>query len=410
MIVNQATTALNQKIVIFGAGKIGRSFIGQLFSAGGFDVVFIDISLQVINELNRRGKYEVVIKSETEELIIVVRNVRGVYARDKGQVEKEINEARIMAVSVGINALPHIMPSIAAGLLRRYTRCKSDTIDIIIAENMRNATQYFREQLGKYLPVGYPLEHLVGLVEASIGKMVPIMPKKLEQEDILRVFAEPYNTLILDKYAFKKPAPDINGLAPKENMKAWVDRKLFIHNLGHAATAYWGYFYNPSLQYIWEVLEIPRIFSIVRGTMLQAAALLVKKYPDEFTIVDLISHVDNLLFRFRNKALGDTIYRVGCDLPRKLGYSDRLTGAVRMAISLNMPYNKILESLIAGCHFKAKDEEGNIYPGDIEFFKIYNQGVAEVLRTICTLDERMYPQVFLEAEQINYNLLSSNVP
>ena len=30
-----------EKIVIFGAGKIGRSFIGQLFSRSGYEVILI---------------------------------------------------------------------------------------------------------------------------------------------------------------------------------------------------------------------------------------------------------------------------------------------------------------------------------------------------------------------------------
>ncbi|MDD4107679.1 MAG: hypothetical protein PHH93_03055 [Prolixibacteraceae bacterium] len=394
---------LKNKIVIFGAGKIGRSFIGQLFSTGGFEVVFADISLPLIKELNSRGEYEVVIKSETEESIIV-KNVRGVDAGNEKEVAKEISDAALLAVSVGLNALPHIIPLIAAGLKERYRVSKSDAIDIIIAENMRNVAEYLEKNLEKYLPEDYPIKKLVGFVETSIGKMVPIMPEKIEQEDILRVFAEPYNTLILDKKGFKNPIPEIKGLSPKENMKAWVDRKLFIHNLGHAATAYWGYFYDPQFPYTWEVLEVPRIYYAVRTTMMQAAALLEKKYPEEFTIIDLTNHVDELLNRFRNKALGDTIYRVGCDLIRKLGPEDRLAGAIRLALSLKMPYNQILKALIAGCHFRAKDEKGFMHPSDVKFISIYEAGIDEVLKSVCKFDEVIHAGIFREAQEIENKL------
>ena len=389
----------NKKIIIFGGGKIGRSFIGQLFSAGGFEVVFVDISLSIIDALNKKGKYEVVIKSDIDTSIIV-ENVRGVDARNVKLVAQEITDASILAVSVGLNALPHIIPLIAEGLKERYKLNNSSAIDIIIAENMRNAAQYFNEQLSKYLPENYPLNDLTGLVETSIGKMVPIMSEKIEKEDALRVFAEPYNTLILDKKAFKNPIPDIKGLAPKENMKAWVDRKLFIHNLGHAATAYWGFFHDSRFQYIWEALEVPRIFSTIRDTMLQSAALLLRKYHEEFTIEQLTDHIDDLLSRFRNKALGDTIYRVGCDLMRKLGPEDRLAGAIRLAISFNMPYDKILKALIAGCEFRAKDERGEMHPSDIQFIKIYEKGITEVLKMVCGFDEINYKQIITESELI----------
>jgi mannitol-1-phosphate 5-dehydrogenase len=391
---------LNNKIIIFGAGKIGRSFIGQLFSTGGFEVVFADIALPVINELNRRKKYEVVIKSDDKKEVIVVHNVRAIDTRNSELIAKEISEARILAVSVGKNALPAIFPLLAQGIIRRYNNNKSDAIDIIIAENMLDASVYFKKELQNYLPPDFPINQFVGLIETSIGKMVPIVPKKSEEEDILRVFAEPYNTLILDKKAFRKPIPEIKGLSPKENIKAWVDRKLFIHNLGHAATAYWGYYNNPLHHYVWEALEIPGIFKTVRKTMLQAANLLVKKYPDEFTPGELTEHVDDLLRRFQNRALGDTIYRVGCDLQRKLGPDDRLAGAIKLAVSLSLPYDNILKTLIVGCHFRARDENGLLFPGDETFIEIHRSGITEVLKRVCGFDENNYPQILEEGQQI----------
>ena len=91
--------------------------------------------------------------------------------------------------------------------------------------------------------------------------------------------------------------------------------------------------------------------------MVQSSEILLKKYPGEFSQEDLIVHIDDLLTRFQNKALGDTIFRVGSDLFRKLGPEDRLSGAIRSAISFNTPYDKILFALVCGCHFRAKDEE-----------------------------------------------------
>jgi mannitol-1-phosphate 5-dehydrogenase len=193
--------------------------------------------------LNFRKSYNVIIRSEREEIINIT-NVRGVYGNDTSAVVFEVVTAGLVAISVGLHGLSSIIPLLAKGLERRFTIDQHSALDIIIAENMRNGDAFFREELGKIMPKDYPLNQLVGLVETSIGKMVPIMHKKDMDEDILQVLAEPYNTLILDKKAFKNPIPQIQSIAPKENMKAWVDRKLFIHNLGHAATAYIGYLNN----------------------------------------------------------------------------------------------------------------------------------------------------------------------
>jgi mannitol-1-phosphate 5-dehydrogenase len=305
-----------------------------------------------------------------------------------------------VAVSVGINGLDKVIPLLAKGLVERQEAGNNNALDIIIAENMRNGDEYFRTELKKYLPQNYPFEELVGLVETSIGKMVPIMQKKHLEEDIIQIFAEPYNTLILNKKGFKNPIPDIKGLAPKENMKAWVDRKLFIHNLGHSTAAYIGYLYNPEFVYLYEALAVPHVIKNVRATMLQSADILIKKYPEEFTLKDIEEHIDDLLYRFQNKALGDTIFRVGCDLMRKLGPEDRLSGAIKSAIESDLPYDKILYALICGCHFRAKDEDGKMLKEDIEFVIRYQNDIKSILTEVCGFNETENRQLFQEAEAI----------
>jgi len=390
------TDKFQDKLVLFGAGKIGRSFIGQLFSSGGYEVVFIDVFQPVIDELNVRHNYNVVIKSDVES-VINIQNVRGVFGGDTEQVIEEIATARIVAVSVGQNGLKSIIPLIAKGLMKRFETAGATPIDIIIAENLRNAAEFMSQELKANLPEGYPLKERVGLVETSIGKMVPIMLRKDMDEDILQVFAEPYNTLILDKRAFKNPIPEIEGLAPKENMKAWVDRKLFIHNLGHATAVYLGYLAHPDATYLYEVLADSQLKAIVRKTMLQAADILLAKYPDEFTIESLTEHIDDLLRRFQNKALGDTLFRVGCDLQRKLSAEDRLAGAIHLAFELNLPSDLILKALVCGCHFRATDEAGNRLPSDLEFDKIYAEGIKEVLTSVCGFDEIIHRELIAKA-------------
>jgi mannitol-1-phosphate 5-dehydrogenase len=394
------TDKFQDKLVLFGAGKIGRSFIGQLFSRGGYEVVFIDVFRPVIDELNLRYNYNVVIKGDVET-VISIQNVRGVFGGDEEKVIHEIVTARIVAVSVGQNGLKSIIPLIAKGLIKRFETADALPLDIIIAENLRNAAEFMNQELKENLPEGYPLEERVGLIETSIGKMVPIMLRKDMDEDILQVFAEPYNTLILDKRAFKNPIPEIEGLAPKENMKAWVDRKLFIHNLGHATAVYLGYLAHPDAIYLYEVLADSQLKAIVRKTMLQAADILLAKYPDEFTIESLTEHIDDLLRRFQNKALGDTLFRVGCDLQRKLSAEDRLAGAIHLAFELKLPSDLILNALVGGCHFGATDEAGNRLPSDLEFDSIYAKGIKEVLTLVCGFDEVIHQELIAKAIQLD---------
>lgn len=374
-----------ETIVVFGAGKIGRSFVGQLFSRSGYEVVFVDVDRRIIDALNQRTKYEVVIKSSKDETIEVA-HVRGVLATDAEAVKNALITCRLAATCVGKNALPKILPLIAQGIEKRFSEQPNCPLDIILAENVREACSLVKEGLRSYLPDNFPIDAYIGLVETSIGKMVPIMPAELEEKDPLLVYAEPYNNLILDKNGFKNPIPEVAGLSPKENIKAWVDRKAFIHNLGHAAAAYFGFYRYPAATYLHEVLNDPGVLSFVRQAMNQSAEALLAEYPGVFTENDLNVHIDDLLCRFQNTALGDTVFRVGSDLKRKLSSDDRVMGALHLARKHSLPFNRLQETLLYGLLFRAKDESGQYQRDDAAFMEEIDDNLDKVLTSICGLN------------------------
>ena len=143
-------------ILIFGAGKIGRSFIGQLFGTHGYDVVFVDIDRRLVEELNKQKKYPVVVRASDFEQEIMVEGVSAIHAEDREKVIEAITDASLMAVSVGKNALPAIAAVLAGGLLAREKRHPGRSLDIILAENMRSADLFFRKILREVLPSSYP--------------------------------------------------------------------------------------------------------------------------------------------------------------------------------------------------------------------------------------------------------------
>jgi len=375
-------------IVIFGAGKIGRSFIGQLFGQAGFRVVFVDMDQALVEGLNRRGSYTVIIKGQEAEERVKVDKVSAILATNIQSVIEAICEAEIMAISVGKTALAKVAEVIALGLLERESGNSGRILDIILAENMRSANDFLFEKLSEILPDTFPLGKRVGLIETSIGKMVPIMTSSDLEEDPLQVFAEPYNTLILDKKGFKGEIPPIKEFALKDNMKAWVDRKAFIHNLGHAAAAYAGFLKDSETTYIYEALADKDILGFTRSVMEQSAQILRKAYPGEFTHDDLKEHIEDLLQRFQNKKLGDTIFRVGCDLHRKLGKDDRFMGVIRLAKKLDLPSDLILEAMSMGFLFQGKDEFGKMLPEDLEFHKKWLNNPDNLLKKVCGFREK----------------------
>jgi len=392
----------NKSIVIFGAGRIGRSFIGQLFNQAGYTVVFVDVDRTLIGRLNDRKAFPVVIRDSQHsdrERIIEVNNIRAFHADEEEKIITRIKEADVLATSVGKSGLTGLADILNKGIQSRYNRYPGNPIDIILAENVRDAGDFLRAALLK-AGASYPVESYVGLVETSIGKMVPIMTREQMAADPLAVYAEPYNNLILDGRAFKNPVPGVAGLSPKDNMKAWVDRKIFIHNMGHATLAYQANFYHPELVYTWEALEISFLHEKTRETMLQSAAILQKMYPDEFDRGHLVDHTDDLIKRFANRALGDTIFRVGCDLRRKLGRDDRLLVPILAGISKALPCELIMEAWIRGCSFNAAGEDGEELEGDRKFRQEYNMDYRRILQEHCHLSPEDHPMLYSSLTQI----------
>jgi mannitol-1-phosphate 5-dehydrogenase len=373
------------KILIFGAGKIGRSFIGQLFGKAGYETVFVDIDKNIIDLLNARRSYRIIIKGATEEYYHI-EHVRAIHFLDRPKVIEEILTSDLIALSVGQQGMLAVIALLAEGIKKRQETIPGRPVDIIIAENIINGDKYLKEHLLPFLGENFPVDSYIGLIETSIGKMVPLMTAEDMAEDPLQIFAEPYNTLILAGRSFKNPVPDIPGLAPKDNMKAWVDRKLFIHNLGHAACAYFGYLKHPDRHFMYEVLADSEIHRQTYQVMHESAQILLRKYPAEFTAAQMEDHINDLLERFQNRALKDTVFRVGCDLKRKLGPEDRLVYPLREAHKAGLPAEKILYALICGFYFRAKDETGSYHPNDTELFAGYPENISGLLSIISGFD------------------------
>lgn len=348
------------KLVQWGAGNIGRSFVGQIFARNGWEVTFVDVDAGLIKALSSSREYRVVSVAGSQSETVLVQGIKAIHVKDEAALAEAIMEADCISFSVGKNVLSQVVPEAAKLITRRYRVYPDRPVDILIAENVQDGTALFRSLLSQGLPTDFPLNIYIGLVETSIGKMVPIQ----SGSDPLTIYAEPYNTLIVDRLGFIGRIPEFPELEAVTPVEAWVARKLYIHNLGHAASAYLGYRQDPEATFIWQVLEIPAVADEVRLAMIQAGAVLRVEFPGVFSVQDIQDHIDELLHRFANRALGDTLFRVGRDLARKLSWDDRLAGALLLARRHCLPGTAIAEAYRAGMGFLAPDMNGQPYEPD----------------------------------------------
>lgn len=317
------------KAVMYGGGNIGRGFIGALFSQSGYEVVFIDVNEQVVSALSKEQRYPVRFVSNEKHEDVWIEGVTAVHGNDGEAAGNAIAGCDIMATAVGSRALKYIVPNIVRGLRQRWTVTKAP-FNIIICENLLNADKF----LGKLIKSELSTEEQtlfddsVGLIEASIGRMVPVQTPEMQDGNPLRVCVEKYGFLPTDKAAFKGAIPKIKNMVPFEPFDFYIKRKLYVHNMGHASCAYLGNYLG--LDYIYQAINMPDIRIIVQNAMQDSAMALSEKY--DMRLNPVLLHVEDLLSRFNNAALGDTCERVGGDLERKLSPEDRMIGSARLAL------------------------------------------------------------------------------
>lgn len=326
-----------KQAVMYGGGNIGRGFIGATLSQSGYAVTFVDVAAPVVQALQEKNTYPVRYVSNDGHEDVWIQNVTAVDGNDTEAVADVIAKCDIMATAVGVRVLPWIVPNIVAGLRKRWAEDRG-ALNIIICENLMNANHVLEGMLKEKLTEEECalFDRTVGLVEASIGRMVPVQTEEMKDGNPLRVCVEKYGFLPVDQDAFKGEIPEITNLVPYSPFDFYLKRKLYIHNMGHATCAYLGDILG--LDYIYESIDRADVYILVKNAMLESAQALAAQY--QAPIKPLMDHIDDLLNRFTNSALGDTCQRVGGDPARKLSPEDRLVGAGKLA----------LQQGIAPCH------------------------------------------------------------
>ena len=314
---------------MYGGGNIGRGFIGALMSRSGYEVTFVDVAVPVVEELQSRRCYPLRIVSSEGNTDLTINNVTAVNGNDTPAVAQAIARCDIMATAVGARILKFIVPNIVAGLRQRWEE-GGKPLNIIICENLNDANKIIEGMIKEQLTDAEKakFDETVGLVEASIGRMVPVQTEEMKDGEPLRVCVESYGFLPVDKAAFKGEIPEIEGMVPFEPFDFFIKRKLFLHNMGHATTAYLGGLLGD--EFVWQSIGNPAIRLIAQNAMTESAMALSRHY--NVPLEGILLHITDLMGRFANVALGDTCARVGGDPARKLSPADRMIGSSLLAL------------------------------------------------------------------------------
>ena len=364
------------KALHFGAGNIGRGFIGKLLADAGIELVFADVNQTVLDALNARHEYPVHVVGEQAK----VETVKGVSAVNStsDEIITLVSEVDLVTTAVGPQILERIAGSVAKGLAKRSDDGNTRPLNIIACENMVRGTSQLKQHVLKALPAQYHawLEQHVGFVDSAVDRIVP--PSEAGSTDPLEVTVETFSEWIVDKTQFKGDLPTIPGMELTDNLMAFVERKLFTLNTGHAITAYLGQLAGH--QTIRDAILDEKIRAVVKGAMEESGAVLIKRYG--FDAEKHAAYIRKILGRFENPYLKDDVERVGRQPLRKLSAGDRLIKPLLGTLEYGLPHANLVKGIAAAMHYRSDQD-----PQAIELAQLIDdKGAQAALAQISGLD------------------------
>lgn len=300
-----------------------------------------------------------------------ISNISGVISTSD-EIYKEIVEAEIITTAVGPVVLPRIAPTIAKGIALRKEKGIKTYLNVIACENAIKASSQLEEEVKKYLneeEIEY-LKEFVGFPNCSVDRIVP----PVKSENILDVVVENYYEWNVEKSAFKGEIPKIEGMNLVDNLMAYIERKLFTLNTGHAITAYFGYL--KGYETIEESIKDEVIYGFVKNAMIESGKGLIAKY--NFDEEAHYKYIDKIIDRFKNPYLKDDVARVGREPLRKLNENDRLIKPLITARGFNINTDNLLLGVGAALHYDNKEDSQSVQLQSLINEKGIKDSLAEI--------------------------------
>ncbi|MDB5084359.1 MAG: mannitol-phosphate 5-dehydrogenase [Bacilli bacterium] len=375
------------RAVHFGAGNIGRGFIGQILFRSNYEICFVDVNETLVNLLQTRHEYTVSLADESHETM-VVRNVTALSGNDMENVAEAIAQADLVTTAVGVNILKHIAPTISAGIALRITR-KAPPLHVIACENAIKASSQLKEHIYTQLTddLKAQAERFTAFPNAAVDRIVPVQ----HNDDPLHVTVEPFFEWIIDRSQMIGKFTPLRGVHYVDDLLPYIERKLFTVNTGHCCAAYLGYLSGQTT--IQQALADPGICDQVTQVMEETGALLVAKH--NFDANDHKRYINKIVARFRNPYLTDEVVRVGRSPIRKLSPNDRLVKPALEAYNRGFSIDHLTAAIAAGLLFD--------FPGDPEAVElqqtIQEKGLSQAI-TYYTQIEPGHPVHQLVLDQV----------
>lgn len=363
------------KAIHFGAGNIGRGFVGLLLHEADYEVVFADVNASLIEALHAAPSYRVHLAGETSTTHLVD-NFRAINsATQEAELIDEIATADVVTTAVGPNVLRFVAPVIAAGLTRRAANLPP--LAVMACENAIGATDLLAEQVWANVAADdrEALASRVAFANTAVDRIVPGQAG----ETGIDVMVEDFYEWVIERGPFGDAPPVIQGAVFVDSLAPYIERKLFTVNTGHATIAYLGF--ARGITQLHDALAVAEVQDVARRVLEETSALLVAKHGID--AAEQLAYREKILTRFANPSLPDTVERVGRQPLRKLSRNERLIGPAAEIAEGGATPTALLEAVAAALRFDVPADEQSV-----ELQRLLRAETAEsFVEKVCGLDQ-----------------------
>ncbi|XBC38166.1 MAG: mannitol-1-phosphate 5-dehydrogenase [Buchnera aphidicola (Floraphis choui)] len=367
------------KALHFGAGNIGRGFIGQILVHSGFDLTFSDINQEVVDAINLYHEYDIEILGSNSYLD-KIKGIKAIHINHP-DILSVIAESDIITTAVGVHAIRSLATLLAKGIEYKIKIGKDNLVNIIACENYFRCSSMLKKYILSILSKEYHryLEDNIGFVDSVVDRIVSF--DKIGKNNILFVKVEQFKELICDINQFKGNIPNIIDMQLSNNLDAYSERKLFTLNTGHAITAYLGLLHGYTN--IYTSISDQNIFDVVHGAMNESGNVLTSRHNFDKCVHN--RYINSILSRFKNSFLIDDVIRVGRNPLRKLHNDDRLIKPLLGTLEYRCSNINLIKGISAAlCYTNVYDNES------IQLnYLIKNKGINYILSKISGLDLKL---------------------
>lgn len=397
-----------RKVVLIGAGKIGKGYIADIFNEAGYQLVFLCHSLKQAEELRQQGYYTLYkyCDGEVEPRVSKIEGYEAYStAAEYEQSVAALANTNYATVHLYPGAFASVGHMVGDAIKERVRLGKTDTLDVMLCLNYIDPDLIIRKHIEERLETEAEWDDYrnnVGIVLALTFRWGGNPRPYMLQEDPLCSCVAESPDLPVDREAFKGPIPTDVALRPLAKMRERLAFKIWGGNVNHCIMSYVGY--AKGLTYTFEAEADDEAYKI--------ATLATKEahfgYDQEYTLTDA-EKAENHRGRHqrdrsqKSKAMEqvrkDELTRVGADPGRKLARRDRIIGPALACIKNGKVPYFLTRAAAYAFLFDAKEDGSAV---EIQTYTKEN-GIAKAIEKFCQLDlADVYDKQIFELVLANY--------